>query len=167
MTFRLPTIDHPAYKKGIVTPESMAKTNSEDSHQMAVNTWAHLPWVRERWPVLEFLHHIPNGGSRGDTAKSRAIAGGAMKAMGTLPGVPDLFLPVPMGGYHGLYVELKKPALRPKTIRKPGTKPAGASEEQWRFGQFAMSVGYGWIVCYSWDEIRDVIIAYLEQPVTP
>lgn len=55
-----------------------------------------------RWPELALLHHVPNGGKRGKTEAAR------LKRMGVKPGVPDLCLPVARGGYHGLYVEMKR-----------------------------------------------------------
>ena len=45
---------------------------------------------------------VPNGGKRG---KAEAVR---MKAEGVLPGVPDLVIPEPRGGFCGLYVEVKR-----------------------------------------------------------
>ena len=73
---------------------------SEDEEQMAVMEWAQLQMGR--WPELEWLYHIPNGGKRGKIEAAR------FKAMGVKAGVPDLCLPVPMGRYHGLYIEMKR-----------------------------------------------------------
>jgi len=56
----------------------------------------------EQWPELVLLHHIPNGGFRGKREAAR------LKRMGVKPGVPDLHLPVARGGFHGLYVEMKR-----------------------------------------------------------
>lgn len=44
---------------------------------------------------------IPNGGMR----HKRTAA--MLKAEGVRAGVPDLFLPIPKGGYCGLFVEMK------------------------------------------------------------
>jgi hypothetical protein len=35
---------------------------SEDTEQIAVINWAQ--WNMQRYPELELLHHVPNGGSR-------------------------------------------------------------------------------------------------------
>jgi hypothetical protein len=51
-----------------------------------------------RWGLLLA---IPNGGMR-----SKAMAG-KLKAEGVRAGVPDLFLPVSVGSYHGLWLEMK------------------------------------------------------------
>lgn len=73
---------------------------SEDEEQMAVVRWAEMQMGR--WPDLEWLFHIPNGGKRGKIEAAR------FKAMGVKAGVPDLFLPVPIGRYHGLFIEMKR-----------------------------------------------------------
>jgi len=44
---------------------------------------------------------VPNGGKRNKREAAR------LKRMGVRAGVHDYFLPVPMGIYHGLWVELK------------------------------------------------------------
>jgi len=54
-----------------------------------------------KYPELQLLHHIPNGGKRSASEAAR------FKATGVKPGVPDLCLPVPRGRYHGLYIEMK------------------------------------------------------------
>ena len=47
------------------------------------------------------MFHIPNGGSRNKLEASN------LKKQGVKAGVPDLFLPVGRGSYHGLFIELK------------------------------------------------------------
>ena len=74
---------------------------SEDSHQIALMAWANDSETRKIYPELEWLFHIPNGGSR------HKIEAGKLKAMGVKPGVPDLALLVPKGPYNGLFIELK------------------------------------------------------------
>lgn len=50
----------------------------------------------------ELLFAIPNGGKR---SKKVAME---LKQEGVRPGVPDMMLAVAKGGYHGLFIELKK-----------------------------------------------------------
>ena len=158
-----------------MTPTQLSKSNSEEAHQTAIfaycayamangfeeaDKWAGLaPGKIEVDPsCLKWLHHIPNGGSRGDNAKSRAIRGGAMKAQGTKRGIPDLFLPLPNCGYHGLYIEMKKPSLKPKTKKSKG----GLSNEQIEFKEYALSKHYGFVTCYSWKEAINILKEYIK-----
>jgi len=175
-----------------MTPDQLAKSGSEHGEQVALFAWRAIAaqfGFETAWqwaetgkleheagegaygavPALQWLHAIPNGGSRGDDAKSRAIRGGALKAEGVRQGVADIFLPVPKfvdldkfeGGHMkwaGLYIEMKKPDLKPK---KEGSK-GGLSDEQIAFGEYAKQVGYGWIVCYTWREAATAIQQYIE-----
>lgn len=140
-----------------MTPETFAKSGSEAAHQTALFAWAALQV--KRWPELRWLHHIPNGGSRGDDAKSRAIRGSQMKAQGVRTGVADICLPVRRGGWSGLYIEMKKPSEKPVKATSKG----GVSDDQAEFGAFVQSQGFGWIVCYSWEDAAAVIEQYMEQ----
>ena len=78
-----------------------------------------------------------------------------MKAEGVKEGIPDIFLPFPMRfyvsrEYAGLYIEMKK----------PGGKP---SKEQLEFRDYALSVGYAWHLCDTWEKAFDVIKSYLKD----
>ena len=74
---------------------------SEFKHQCNVIKWSMQPLIREKWPCLKLLHHVPNGGSRDK------IEAANLKRTGVKSGVPDLCLPVPKGQYSGLYIEMK------------------------------------------------------------
>jgi len=136
-------------------PAALAKSGTEAAHQTALFAWAALQV--KRWPELRWLHHIPNGGSRGDSAQSRAIRGGQLKAQGVRTGVADLCLPVRRGEFSGLYIEMKKPAEKPVKATSKG----GVSDDQAEFGAFVKAQGFGWCVCYSWEEASAVIVQYL------
>lgn len=86
--------------KKTMTVSDVFGVPSEDEEQIQVVKWAELQMGR--WPDLQWLYHIPNGGKRRRTEAAR------FKAMGVKAGVPDLCLPVPKGGYHGLYIEMKR-----------------------------------------------------------
>lgn len=73
---------------------------SEAQEQEAVITWARCN--ANRLPGLDLLFHIPNGEAR------PTAAGRRLKAQGVQPGVPDLFLPVTCGRFHGLWIEMKR-----------------------------------------------------------
>jgi hypothetical protein len=95
-----------------------------------------------RWPELRLLYAIPNGGDR------HPIVAAKMKAEGVRAGVPDYCLPVPRGGYHGLYVELKTPTGYP-------------SREQRAWIAALREQGYRAEVCRGWAAAWDVIRDYL------
>lgn len=138
-----------------MTPEQLAKSDSEHAHQTALFAWCALSVGM--YPELQWFHAIPNGGNRGDTEKSRSIEGGKMKAEGVKKGVADCFLPVKRGIWSGLYIEMKKPGLEPKTLKSKG----GLSDEQMAFAEFVKTQGFGWIVCYSWIEAKEILEKYL------
>ncbi len=65
----------------------MVKNCSEASEQIKLMEWC--KWQEHKYPELQLLYHIPNGGSR------NAIEAKNLKRQGVKPGVPDLCLPVP------------------------------------------------------------------------
>ena len=101
---------------------------SEATEQEALMQWAAVQTAR--YPELQLLHHIPNGGTR------RPAEAAHLKAMGVKPGVPDMCLPVARGGKHGLYIEMKCGKGR---LSAPQKKMIAALTEQ----------GYACAVCYA------------------
>jgi len=114
----------------------------EEQEQIALMRWA--AYEESTYPVLRRLFHIPNGGQR-----NKATAG-RLKAAGVKKGVPDLCLPVPLGGYAGLYIEMKY-----------GTNKPTPEQRDWI--DFLSSVGYRVDVCYGCEEAIAAIIRYLEE----
>jgi len=133
-----------------MTPEQLAKSGTEHGHQAALFCWCALNV--DIYPELKWFHAIPNGGSRGDDAKTRAIRGNQLRAEGVKPGVSDTCLPVRRGLWAGLYIEMKKPGKK-------------ATKEQIEFGEFVKSQGYGFAVCDHWEKARDMLISYLEYKI--
>lgn len=122
----------------------------EHAEQVAVVTWAR--WRINQHAALEWLHAIPNGAKFGSNRKLAAIQAGRLKAEGLLPGVPDLFLPYPAHGYHGYYIEMK----RPGNIK-------GVRDGQRDFMAWAESVGYLCQVHDSAESAIESIKWYLEM----
>ena len=114
---------------------------TEAEEQIALFQWADF-WKR-KYPELELLHHVPNGGYR---SKKTAIA---LKAQGVKSGVPDVCLPVARGGYHGLYIEMKAGSNKP-------------TDKQREFIGALIKQDYLAVVCWSWERAKDIITAYLE-----
>ena len=161
-------------------PDQIAKSGTEHAHQVALFSFTAVAaehgfeiaflWANgtdtiqnivknhenRPFPALKWFHAIPNGGSRGDSVKSRIIRGAGLKAEGVRSGVADTFLPFPAGGYHGLYIELKKPNMAPKRASSSG----GLTDEQKSFAEHVKTCGYCWRVCYSWREAAKILQAY-------
>lgn len=135
------------YGLGYPTPHACEKNGSEGSQNAPEGHACSAPAGPE---CLDWLHAIHNQGS-GD-----AVRGARAKAEGVKAGVPDVFLPHAVGTWHGLYIELKKPNLKPKRNGK-----GAASAKQLEFGEYAQRAGYGFVVCYGWREAAEVIASYI------
>ena len=120
----------------------MNQKSSESVEQICLFRWAE--WQAGKYPELRWLFHIPNGGLR-----SKATAG-RLKAEGVKAGVPDLFLPVPHQGYHGLFIEMK---------REKGGKP---SENQKEWLKQLNEAGYLAVICHGWEAAAQELTRYLE-----
>ena len=114
---------------------------TESEEQQAVMSWSE--WAANRMPEAGLLFHIPNGGAR------TAVTGARMKAEGVKKGVPDLMLPVARGGYHGLFIEMK---------RRQGGR---VSPEQAGWLRNLEVMGYYTAVCFGADDAIKVIDDYL------
>lgn len=112
----------------------------EENMQIALFQWAHIQ--QTSIPELKYLFHVPNGGKRGIKEATR------LKAAGVKRGVPDVVLPVPRGGYHGLFVELKAGKNRPTPEQTAWLTELGRN-------------GYRTAVCYALDDAIREIKMYL------
>lgn len=113
----------------------------EDEEQIMLFEWAAL---REgRWPELRLMYHVPNEGKRGMAAAM------LQKRMGLKSGVPDICLPVARGGYHGMYIELK---------RAHGGRLT-QSQREWL--EALNGQGYRAVRCDGWSEAVQAIELYM------
>ena len=115
----------------------MTQIPTEHQEQVMLFQWA--DWALR--PNL--LYAIPNGGKR--DIRTAAM----LKAEGVKPGVPDIFLPVPRGGKHGLYIELKR--------RRGGT----VSREQEAWMRALAEQGYMCALCHGAEAAKNEILAYM------
>lgn len=87
---------------------------TEHAEQVAIFEWAKL---RESiYPELELFYAIPNGAKlpyRRNKYGRYSPEALRLLAEGLKPGIPDMCLPVPRGGYCGLYIELKHGRNKP------------------------------------------------------
>jgi len=114
---------------------------SEHEEQKALFDWAN--WEAKKYPELNRLFAIPNGGSR------HLLVAKKLKAEGVKAGVPDIFFPLPKKPYHGLWIEMKY-----------GKNKLTKEQEKWL--NFLNERGYKAIVCYSSEEAIDVIRGYIK-----
>lgn len=83
---------------------------------------------------------------------------GRMKAEGSKPGIPDVFLAIPKDVYGGCYIEMKSPTHKPKRISSKG----GLSDIQIVVIQDLKKSGYRVEVCYSALEAQNIVLDYLQ-----
>lgn len=124
-------------------PKNAKMLPTEGEEQATLFSWAAMKSGRR--PELRLLFHIPNGGERRKTEAMR------FKAEGVKAGVPDLFLPVARGPWHGLFIEMK---------RQKGGK---ISDSQKKWLAALVSQGYLAEVCYGWKDAAALIEDYLDE----
>ncbi len=88
-----------------VTVPLQAAKFSEHDYQVAVIAECKRRAVRDS--RYSNIFAIPNGGQRYPAVAAK------LKAEGVQAGIPDLFLPVPSRGLHGMFIELKIGKNRP------------------------------------------------------
>lgn len=115
-----------------------SSSSTEELEQMAVIDWS-LHFSSLRW-----LHAIPNGGHR------HKKTAGRLKASGVKAGVLDLFLPVWVPPYHGLYIEMKYGRNK-------------MTEKQQEFADFAIENSFKVVTCWSADEAINEIKTYMGE----
>ena len=97
--------------------------------------------AQEQAAVIDFCNlwdipavHVPNEGKR-TLANGRQLA-----RMGLRRGFPDLFIPQPRKGYHGMFIELKRDIK------------CKATEHQQKWIAYLNKQGYYAVVCYGADD---------------
>ena len=123
-----------------MTPEQIAAPGTEHSQQAAL--FAYIAQQTE-YPELKLAFSIPNGGLRSKATAAR------LKAEGQRAGVWDIFLPVPRGRWHGLFIEMKV-----------GNNKLTTKQEEF---VVSLSNNYSFMVCYSWEEARSALLWYMEK----
>lgn len=119
---------------------------SEAEEQELVMKWAELN--RKRYPALFRLFHIPNGGYR---HPAEAVH---LKRLGVKSGVPDLFLPYPVGNAHGLWIEMKSLTGRPTALQR-----------EWI--EWPREQGYHAYVCNGAEAAINCLKMYLDREYQP
>lgn len=118
---------------------------TEETEQAILFRWAE--YAHATFPELNLMYAIPNGGFR------HIKTAVAMKRTGTKAGVPDICLPVPRGGFHGMYIEMKR--------KKGGV----VSDLQADWIKDLSAQGYYCCVCRGWEIAKNKIEEYLSEQV--
>lgn len=114
----------------------------EHAEQVSLMQWWSLQCRRFGIPE-QLLFAIPNGGQRNIITAKR------MKDEGVRAGIPDLFLAVPRGKFHGLFVEMKK------------TRGGVVSDAQKACMEMLSNNGYCVTVCHGFMDAQEAIKGYL------
>jgi len=114
---------------------------TEHAEQAALIDWC--AGQAPRIPELGLLYAIPNGGARDVRVAVQ------LKAEGVQAGIPDLHLPVARGGWHSLYLELKR------------TRGGRVEPEQAAWHAALLAQGNDVRVCRGWVEAATVLLIYL------
>ena len=115
----------------------------EDAGRMLVQ-WIDLLVLPNGLKPGLFFYHVPNGLAR------TATQGGIFKAQGLRKGWPDYCLDLPLGGYHGMRLELKA---------ENGSKP---TPEQLDILARLESVGFKCSVAWGFDDAKRQFEQYLD-----
>lgn len=137
----------------------------EEHDQQQVIAWGaiQLPaWGLPRSVLLA----VPNGahlsmlvpGTNEEAARKRRV--GRLRRLGMCDGAGDLLLTVARGGLHGLWIEMKK---RRELFRSEREAECAWTDEQRAFCEAQRSQGYGYALCYGFDEARIAITEYILQ----
>lgn len=115
---------------------------TEHQIQVAVFNWAR--YMEHKYPELRLMFAVPNGGHR------HILVARRLKLEGVRRGVPDIFLPCARQGYHGLFLEIKRPGGRVSAAQKETLAMLRAA-------------GYKTTVAYGVDEAIAIIEQYLKS----
>jgi hypothetical protein len=117
---------------------------SEEAEQCAVIEWS------LRYDKLRWLHSSLNGAYLHGTKEQRARQWKKLEKQGAKSGVLDLFLPVVMPPYHGLYIEMKYGKNK-------------LTDKQAEFRDHCESQGYKVVICYTSAEAINAIKNYMRM----
>jgi len=120
---------------------------AEKDHTKAV-----VKWFKRRYPKYAgCLIGIPNGTKLHGSTLERQKQASSLKSEGMKPGASDLFIAIPAGPYHGLWLEMKD----------VGKKESSLSDNQKAHLKKMSEVGYKAEWAAGFDEAKKVIEEYL------
>lgn len=132
-----------AIKEGLAASRDHTDVKGSSEHADQVALFSRAMEHEDRIPELRGLYATPNAGKR-----SRRV-GYELKREGLRPGMLDVCLPLPRGGYGALYIEMKRPGN-------------GPSADQLAWAGTLRALGNRVEFCWGTDAAWDVILDYLE-----
>lgn len=122
----------------------MKKKPSEDRIQsdFVIWLWNEFPNYRRCW------YHIPNGGLRSAKEATK------LKAMGVVPGIPDIHIAIAGQGYNSLYIEFKEPGANMKTEHV---------QAQLKVHECLKAVGNNVVICTSVEEAKEAFLNHIKD----
>jgi len=121
---------------------------TEDEHQEKIFDWADSNL--DQYPELEYMYANMNGVRRSKRYTAK------LKRRGLKSGVPDMMLPTARWGFHGLYIELKRPKSKGKAAGR-------TSSNQKRWIKHLIKHGYAVHICFGHTSAIETIEYYLEE----
>lgn len=97
------------------------------------------------WPGADMIYAVPNANVAGRNVGAKLIQGGLRR------GYPDINIDVPRAPYHGLRIEMKRPA----------GVPSDTAEHQVHWHERLRDHGYRVAVCFGYREAWAVTAHYL------
>lgn len=122
----------------------------ESDHQARFFDWAKLTPV-PGFPgrtLHDFAFAVPNGAMLAGSASQRARYMAFLKRQGLKKGVSDIFVAIPMGRFHGVFLEMKR------------DRHSRVSEEQRAWIELMTLAGYYARKVLGFDEARAAMQAY-------
>lgn len=109
-------------------------------------------WLQISYPdVYSHAFHVPNGGHR------HVAVANKLKQQGVKAGVPDIFIMIPRGSYHGLVIEFK--------ASPPAKTQVSSSQKEWLSRLKAQ--GYLAVLCRGVEAAKQQVLDYLLLPGKP
>lgn len=107
-----------------------------------------IKWFEEQYGSHAKIMHISN--------QKTARAGAQARDAGYERGFPDLMILYPSGGYHSLFIELKK------KLKKDGTMYATENNKiQEEYHKYLRDKGFLVCLCDDYERFKDIVINYM------